>query len=67
MRQVVPLAAAVRILKRVGAATAAPTPAAAVFFRKLHRVVFLTFSVLSCFIVSSSSEKVMMDLPRRQP
>ena len=63
MRQVVPLAAAVRILKRVGAASAAPTPAAAVFFRNFRRVVFFgAFSVLSFFIVTTSSEKVMMDL-----
>ncbi len=63
MRQVVPLAAAVRILKRVGATTAAPTPAATVFFRKFRRVVFFgALSVLSFFIVTTSSEKVMMDL-----
>src|SRR5210317_2044846 len=36
MRQVVPLAAAVRMLKRVGAATAAPTPAATDFLRNLR-------------------------------
>jgi hypothetical protein len=62
IRQVVPLAAAVRILNRVGATAAAPT-AAAVFFRKFRRVVFFgALSVLSFFIVTTSSEKVMMDL-----
>jgi hypothetical protein len=61
MRQVIGADLAVRILNRVGATAAAPATATP-FFRKFRRVVFFgAFSVLSFFMITTSSEKVMMD------